>query len=57
MRRTPGGEVVLTDYGVGRIANGGVHEVVYAGHAAGTMLYLAPELLGVDQTNTFASDV
>lgn len=59
MRRNPGGTVVLTDYGVGRIANGGVNEVIYAGPAAGSMLYLAPELIevGVQRANTFASDV
>lgn len=58
MRRTPGGEAVLCDYGVGRIANGGANEVLYAGVAAGSMLYLAPELIEVDvrRANTFASD-
>jgi serine/threonine protein kinase len=57
MRRTPGGDVVLTDYGVGRIANAGVDVAMYTGDAAGTMLYLAPELIGGGRANTFASDV
>lgn len=58
MRRTRGGEVVLTDYGVGRIANAGVDVATYAGTAAGTMLYLSPELMrGERRANTFASDV
>lgn len=57
MRRTPGGDVVLTDYGVGRIANAGVDEVVYAGQGAGTRYYLSPELFEHGHANTFASDV
>ena len=57
MLRTPGGELVLTDYGVGRIARGGVNEAVYAGIAGGTVAYMAPELLDESHTNTFASDV
>ena len=57
MLRTPGGEAVLTDYGVGRIANAGVDVALYTGDAKGTMLYLAPELIGGGKANTFASDV
>ena len=57
MLRTPGGELVLTDYGVGRIARGGVNEAAYYGDAAGTIVYMAPELLDERHTNTFASDV
>ena len=57
MLRTPGGELVLTDYGVGRIARGGVDEASYYGSAGGTVVYMAPELLGERHTNTFASDV
>ena len=57
MLRAPGGDVVLTDYGVGRISNAGVNVALYAGDAAGTMLYLAPELIGGGRANTFASDV
>ena len=57
MLRVPGGDVVLTDYGVGRISNAGVDVALYAGDAAGTMLYLAPELIGGGRANTFASDV
>jgi hypothetical protein len=30
---------------------------MYTGDAAGTMLYLAPELIGGGRANTFASDV
>jgi len=58
MLRTPGGELVLTDYGVGRIARGGVNEVRYSGRAGGTVVYMAPDLLdGAHDNNTFASDV
>ena len=57
MRRTPGGDVVLTDFGVGRIANAGVNVALYPGVATGTMLYVAPELIGKSRANTFASDV
>lgn len=57
MLRHPGEEVVLTDYGVGRIANAGVDVALYTGDAAGTLLYLAPELAGGGKTNTFASDM
>ena len=59
MLRTPGGELVLTDYGVGRISNGGADESEYieADAAHGTKLYLAPELLDGKHANTFASDM
>jgi len=59
MLRTPGGELVLTDFGVGRIARGGVNEVlnVSGGPAGGTVLYKAPELLDGLHASTFASDV
>ena len=57
MLRTPGGELVLTDYGIGRIASGGVDEASELGTASGTVAYMAPELLDDDHTNTFASDV
>jgi serine/threonine protein kinase len=59
MLRTPGGELVLTDYGVGRISNGGADESEYieADAAHGTKLYLAPELLDGRHANTFASDM
>ena len=57
MLRTPGGELVLTDYGVGRIARGGVDEAVYYGTAGGTVVYMAPELLDERHASTFASDM
>lgn len=57
MFRTPGGQVVLTDYGVGRIANGGVHESMYDGKGRGHIFTRAPELLDGRHANTFASDV
>lgn len=59
MFRTRGGEVVLSDFGVGRIANAGMDERMYAGAAAGSLVYLAPELLADPEhlTNTFASDM
>lgn len=64
MLRSPGGETVLTDFGVGRIANAGVNFARYAdmaagtmGTAAGTLLYLAPELLTGRLANTYESDM
>ena len=59
MLRTPGGELVLTDYGVSRSARGGVHEALSTsgGMAGGTMIYFAPELLDDKYASTFASDV
>ena len=57
MLRGPGGELVLTDYGSGRIARGGVNEARYYGAAGGTVVYMAPELLDERHTNTFASDM
>ena len=41
----PGRELVLTDYGVERVARGGVDEASYYGTAGGTVAYMAPELL------------
>lgn len=57
MRRTPSGDVVLTDYGVGRIANGGVNELKYNGIGQGHIITRAPEVLRSHHANTFASDV
>jgi hypothetical protein len=57
MRRARGGEVVLTDYGTGRIANAGADVALYAGVASGTWFYFAPELIRGGMANTFASDV
>jgi len=57
MLRAPGGELVLTDFGVGRIARGGVDEALYYGAAGGTVVYMAPELLDERHASTFASDV
>ena len=59
MLRTPGGELVLTDFGVGRIARGGVDEAtnVTAGPAGGTTAYMAPELHDGTHASTFASDM
>ena len=55
--RTPGGKLVLTDYGVSRIARGGVDEPLYYGAAGGTVIYMAPELLDGRHASTFASDM
>lgn len=57
MFRSPCGEVVLTDYGVGRVANAGVNEIQYGGVGKGHVCTRAPELLTGRNTNTFASDV
>lgn len=59
MFRTPGGEVVVTDYGVGRISSAGVNTAEYKrkGDAVGSIPYWAPELFGESNANTFASDV
>ena len=57
MLRAPDGELVLTDYGVGRIAHGGIDEASYYGRAGGTVVYMAPELLDGCHASTFASDV
>ena len=57
--RAPSGLLVLTDYGLSRISNGGADEPEYAHDAPpkGSWFYLAPELLGGRLTNTFASDM
>ena len=57
MLRAPGGELIITDYGIGRIAHGGVNEASYYGSASGTVAYMAPELLDGGHAPTFASDV
>lgn len=57
MFREPGGDVVLTDYGMGRIANVGVGIAVDAGTPTGNVFILAPELIRMRCVNTFASDV
>jgi serine/threonine protein kinase len=57
MLRLPGGRLVLTDYGVGCIARGGVDEARYYSTAGGTVIYMAPELLDGEHESTFASDV
>ena len=57
MLRVPDGDLVLTDYGVGRIAHGGVNETVYHGEAGGTVAYSAPELFDGKHACTFATDV
>lgn len=57
MLRTPTGEVVLTDYGVGRISRGSVDSAKYYGNGRGNFITLAPEILLGKHANTFASDV
>lgn len=58
--RTPGGEVVLTDYGMSRIAEAGVGAMNYSDAGPpvdGTAHFFAPELVGGGRPNTYASDV
>ena len=59
MLRTPGGELVLTDYGVGRISRGGVDVATArtAGFVNGTYPYWAPELFDDVHINSYASDM
>ena len=59
MLRTPGGELVLTDYGVGRIARGGVDEATARtdGVVNGTYPYWAPELFDDVHVNSYATDM
>ena len=59
MLRTPGGELVLTDYGVGRIARGGVDEATArtGGDVNGTYPYWAPELFDDVHVNSYATDM
>jgi len=59
MLRTPGGELVLTDYGVSRIARGGVDlpTARTGGIVEGTYPYWAPELFDGVHVNSLASDM
>ena len=60
MMRTPDGELVLTDFGVNRVAHGEFDEMIYHGFSTGATFYVAPELLGDDSgclAKTSASDV
>lgn len=57
MRRSLGGEVVLTDFGVGRVSSKSVDVSRYEGLAKGHIATRAPELLDGRLKNTFASDM
>ena len=59
MFRTPGGEVVITDYGVGFVSNAGTDLAKYYrdNERFGTILYHAPELMDDHHKNIFASDI
>ena len=57
MFRLPGGEAVLTDYGVSFVADVGLDTSHRTGCAVGTTLYLAPELLDGVCKNTYATDM
>lgn len=57
MLREPGGDVVLTDFGIGHVSDSGVGVVLKEGSANKNMQHLAPELVDGGRANTFASDI